>query len=114
MSQNRLDRFLSLSGSKSRLRGSVGQSQLAGIACVLIGASQLPVAFVVSEQSLVFFIMGSGGWLLIGIGVNLFRGKDAFELGWSNNKRISWLSAVWTLLFSLLVVGATGVVLLGL
>lgn len=113
MAQNRLYRLLSTAGSKSRLRGSVGQSQLAGIACVLIGVSQLPVAFVVGEQPLVLFIIGSGGWLLIGIGVNIFRGREGSEV-WGNNERTSWLSAVWTLLFSLFVVVATGVVVLGL
>jgi hypothetical protein len=113
MVQNRLYDLFSISGSESRLRGSVGQSQLTGLACVLIGASQLPLAFVVGEQPLVFFVMGSGGWLLISIGVNLFRRRDALE-GWGNDEQTSWLSAVGTLLFSLFVVVATGVVLVGL
>lgn len=113
MAQNRLYRLLSTSGSESRLRGLISQSQLIGLACVLIGASQLPLAFRVSEQSLVLFIMGCAGWLLIGIGVNLFRGKEGFEVGWSENDRIAWLNAAWTLLLALLVVAATGVILLG-
>jgi hypothetical protein len=113
MAQNRLYDLLSLSESESRLRSSVGQSQLTGLACVLVGASQLPLAFVVSEQSLVVFSMGSGGWLLISIGVNLLQGRDAFG-GWGNDEQTSWLTAVGTLLFSLFVVVATGVVLLRL
>lgn len=79
---------------------------------MLIGVSQLPLAFLVSEQSLVLFIMGCAGWLLIGIGVSLFRGKEGFEIDWNENDRIAWLNAAWTLLLALLIVAATGVSLL--
>jgi len=112
MAQNRLYRHLSSARSGSRLRDSVGQSQLVGLACVLIGASQLPLAFLVSEQSLVLFIMGSGGWLLISMGINLFLGNEAFESRWDSNERTAWLGAVCILLVGLFVVAATAVVLM--
>ncbi|MFC6723694.1 hypothetical protein ACFQE1_04710 [Halobium palmae] len=115
MPQNRLPRLLSLSLSsgESRLRDSIDQSQLTGLACVLVGASQLPLAFLVGEQSLILFVMGCAGWMLIGLGVDLLRGKEAFETGWGESERIEWLSAAWVLLFALFVVAATAVVLLG-
>jgi len=112
MAQNRLYRHLSSARRGSRLRDSVGQSQLVGLACVLIGASQLPLAFLVSEQSLILFVMGCGGWLLISLGINLFRGNEAFESRWDSNERTAWLGAVCILLVGLFVVAATAVVLM--
>jgi hypothetical protein len=73
---------------------------------VLIGLCQLPIGILYREQALVLFITGSGGWLLISIGVNLFQGKEAIG-GWSDSERVAWLSTVGLLLFSLFVVVAT-------
>ena len=102
MTQNRL----------YRLPGSIGQSHLNGLACVLVGVSQLPLAFLVGEQSLVLFIMGCAGLMLASIGVNLLRGKEPFDIHWSENERIAWLSTALNFFWALLVVAATGVILL--
>ncbi|MDS0293085.1 hypothetical protein [Halogeometricum luteum] len=112
MVRNRLSRLLNSSGSESRLRGSVERSHLTGLTCVLVGASQLPLAFS-NERSLALFVTGSGGWLLISIGVNLFRGRGALDFEWTGSERAAWLGSAWLLLFGLLVVAATGAMLSG-
>lgn len=112
MGQNRLSRLLSSSDSESRLLESVRRSQLTGLACVFVGVSQLLLAFL-GERSLAPFVAGSGGWLLISIGVNLFRGRGALDFEWTNSERGAWLGSAWLFVFGLLVVAATGAMVLG-
>jgi predicted membrane channel-forming protein YqfA (hemolysin III family) len=111
MARTRLTRLISSSGDESRLRGPIDRSRLTGLGCVLVGLCQLPLANLYHEQALALFITASGGWLLVGIGMNLFRGKEAFDFGWSDSERVAWLSTVLFLLFGLFVVVATATVL---
>lgn len=112
MVSNRLSRLLSSPDGESRLRGSAERSRLSGLACVLVGVSQLPLAFL-GERSLAPFVIGSGGWLLIGIGVNLAGGRGALDFEWTGSERAAWLGSAWHFAFGLLVVAATGAMRLG-
>lgn len=70
----------------------VTQERLNGLAALLIGVSQLPLAFVLADATgndISLFIIGAGGWLLIGIGVNVFRGMEAFEVDWSESEWVA-------------------------
>jgi hypothetical protein len=84
---------------------------------MLVGVSQLPLAFVLAELSdeyLSLFVIGSGGWLLIGIGINLITGKDAFYNGWTDNERIQWYMAAGLFLLAIVVVVSSGLALLSI
>jgi hypothetical protein len=65
---------------------------------VLVGASQLPLAFLFGGQSWTPFVAGSGGWLLISIGVNHLRGRRALEFEWTGSERAAWLGSAWLFL----------------
>lgn len=96
-------------------RSIIHRNQLYGLTCLLVGMCQLPLAFVYADlpdQPLPLFVIGGGGWLLISAGVNLLQGEKAFQNGWTENERIEWLSAAGLVLLSLLVVAATGHILL--
>jgi hypothetical protein len=89
----------------------INQSQLMGLATVFIGLSQLPMAIIlanVTGHDSSLFVVGAGGWLLIGIGVNLFRGMEAFESKWGKNERLEWLSVTVTVVLALAVVAVSG------
>lgn len=80
-----------------------------GVTCLLVGVAQLPLAFRVADltgESTAMFVMGSGGWLLIGIGINLLRRRSAFEIGWTDSNRIAYLEAAFLIVLSILVVVA--------
>ena len=87
------------------------QSRLKGLAIVSIGISQLPLAFMLADvtgYNISIFVIGTGGWLLISIGVNVFRGKEVFEIGWSESEQVEWLSTVLMVIFAIAVVAAAG------
>lgn len=80
---------------------------LKGLTCMLVGVAQLPLAFRVAEitgESAALFVMGSGGWLLIGIGINLFRRRAPFEITWTDSNRAELLQAVFLVVLSVIVV----------
>jgi hypothetical protein len=89
------------SASPSRSDGDhIGRNRLNGLIAVLVGLNQLTVA-AMSENELALFIGGAGGWLLIAIGVSVFRGKEAFEIDWSESERVAWLITIMQLLLPL-------------
>lgn len=97
--------------SLSGLQRRIDRSQLTGLTTLLVGVSQLPLAFALAENHWALFVMGSGGWLLIGIGINLLQGREAFEIGWTDDDGIEWLVAAAMVGFALLVVAAAGAAL---
>lgn len=83
----------------------INQDQLHGLVAILVGASQLPLAFSIAKpQSLTPFVIGSGGLLLISIGFNIFREKDPFGESKSENKWTTWLSTAMLVILSLAIV----------
>lgn len=99
----------------SPLRNAISRNKLYGLTSVLVGSSQLPLAFLLADltnQSLAVFVIGSGGWLLIGLGINLLQGKRAFHTEWTDNERYRWLIAAVICLLAFVVVIATGLILL--
>ena len=73
---------------------------------MFIGMGQLPLAFIFMEHSLSLFVIGSGSWLLIGIGVNVFRDREAFEIRWSGSKWVEWLNTAVLAMYAIAVVAA--------
>ena len=95
------------------LRSLLDRKRLTGLAVALIGASQvlLGTSRLVgsswsgfTESAWTIFVLGGGGWLLIGIGSNLFRGRAAFDDGWIERERVAWLH---TAVMFVLAVGVT-------
>jgi hypothetical protein len=59
------------------------QARFHGISTLLIGLSEIPLAYVFfAEQVLPRFVLISSGLLLTNIGLNLLRGRTAFENPW--------------------------------
>ena len=113
MTQNQRSNLTTESDGEHSPRGLIDRKRLTGLAVVLIGISQVLLGLSglaesswsgLTESSWVIFVLGGGGWLLIGIGVNLLRGREAFDDGWIESRRVSWLNT--TVMF-VLAVGAT-------
>lgn len=72
----------------NRLRGSkwLEEERLVGVIPLLVGLSLLLLLFSTSLpfETDIVFVMGGGGWLLIGIGVNALSGKDPLQGGWGS------------------------------
>jgi hypothetical protein len=110
MSQNRRSRLAPLSDGDRSLRDRMNQNHLNGLATVLAGMSQLSLAVMfadVTGDDISLFIGGAGGWLLIGIGVNVFQGKEVFDDGWVESKRVTWLLTAVQFILAVAVVAAT-------
>lgn len=108
MTDSRQSGVIDDDGGEQVLRNRIDEHQLAGIACVLVGVSQLPLAFVYAESTPSLFVVGAGGWMLIGIGINLLQGRAAFEIEWADDETISWLIAAVLVVLSIGVVVAAG------
>lgn len=108
MGQNRTHGVADDRTGERGLRDTIDEYRLAGLACVLVGVSQLPLAFIHGEPTTTLFVVGGGGWMLIGIGLNLLQGRGAFEIRWTDNETISWLIAAMLVVFAVLVVVAAG------
>jgi hypothetical protein len=92
------------------LRDWVDQDRLNGLATILIGMSQLPMAFVLADSTgfeIPLFVIVVGSVVLIAIGVNVFRGMEAFEVEWSESERVAWLDTVMRCMFAIVVTAAT-------
>lgn len=117
MNLDRLAGRPSVAGDDGTIRESITRTQFHGLAAVLVGVGQLPLAFVLadlSDEYLSLFVIGSGGWLLIAIGINLLSGKEAFYNGWTDNERIEWFMAAGLFLLAIVVVVASGLALLSM
>lgn len=99
-------------GRDHGIRDRIDRAQLYGLACVLVGVSQLPLAFRLADHYVSVFVVGSGGWLLIATGINLLQGREAFANEWTENERIAWLLAAVMVLFAIGVVAAAGYAIL--
>lgn len=108
MGQNRTHGVADDRSGERGLRDTIDEYRLAGLACVLVGVSQLPLAFIHAESNASLFVVGAGGWMLIGIGINLLQGRRAFEIRWTDNGTISWLIAAMLVVFAVLVFLAAG------
>lgn len=98
------------------IRSAVAPGQLIGLACVLVGLSQLPLSFLVADlagNSLPLFVIGGAGWLLVGIGLDMLRGRRPFEVRRTDSTGAEWLQAVFFVLLSLFVVAASLSTVLG-
>lgn len=110
MSRNRRSDLIGASDGDHGLRDLIDRKRLEGLATVFIGISQLPLAFVFADavhwSSL--FVVGCGGWLLVGIGVNLSQGREAFESGWEvENERLRGVSAAVTFVLAVAVAASS-------
>ena len=81
------------------------QSQFHGVVTILVGISQFPLALVMAGVRT--FVVLSGGILLVSVGLNLLRNKDAFTSAWQNNDRYGLLSNILLLLLTIAVVVAS-------
>lgn len=105
MNLNRIDDLATV-GGRNPLE-TIDKNQITGFATVFVGICQLFIAFTVAgEQSSALFIMGGGGWLLIGIGGNLFRNMEPFENNWGVGERVEWLSTAALLIAAVAMVAA--------
>ena len=114
MDQNQLSGSGAVSSGSHSLRDLVNRNRLNGLATILIGVSQLPLAVMFAdvtgyESSL--FVIGCSGWLLIGVGVNVFRDRGPFELDWTESKRTAWLSTIVTCILAIVVAAAALLIL---
>ena len=107
MDRNWFSGLAAMSDGDHSLGNPINRNRLNGLATVFIGISQLPLAFIFMDHWLSLFVIGSGGWLLIGIGVNVFRGREAFEIGWSGSDRVEWLNTAVIATYAIAVVAAT-------
>lgn len=112
MDQNQSSEAIPLLDRSHSFRGLIARNQLDGIAIVLVGITQVLLGLSglgksswsgLTETSWRFFVLGGGGWLLIGIGVTVFQGRVTFESGdrWGiQSERLAWLSTVVTFLIT--------------
>ena len=81
------------------LSDRVSRHHLNGLAAIVVGLSQLPLAFMFADATgyeSSIYVVGGGGWMLIGVGINEFRGMEAFEIDWSASNRVAWYGTVLT------------------
>ena len=92
MVQNEPSVLATIADGDDSLRDRIGWRQLNAIVAVLIGMSQIVVAMTTNpERSTLFFVVGAGGFLLIGLGVSEFQSKDWFERRPDESKRVAYL-----------------------
>jgi hypothetical protein len=113
MDQNQLSGSGAVSSGGHSLRDLVNRERLNGLAAILVGVSQLPLAVMFAdvtgyESSL--FVIGAGGFLLMAIGANVFRGIGPFELDWTESERVARLSTIMTWIIAV-AVAATAVLI---
>jgi len=95
-----------------RLPGTVSRTQLHGLVALFVGASQAAVALAfTADRAPATFVVGSGGWLLVAIGINLLREGDAFRSDWNEDGELGWIATTLLVVIAVVVVVAAGVVL---
>jgi len=67
----------------------------------------------VALDGLMTFLVGSGGGLLVSIGINLVRSRPAFYNGWREDGKYGRIGLLILILLTGSVVIATGLLLLG-
>lgn len=93
-----------LTSIRERIRG-VTQSQYLGLLVVLVGTSQLPIALgFATDNNQWMLVVGSGGWLLIGIGINLMMGQRALWSDWNESGKHGMISLATLTLLTIAVV----------
>ena len=70
----------------------VDQRQFFGVVAIVLGACQVALTFTLNGSQLL--IVGSGGWLLIGIGSSLIRGRRASESEWNEDGKLGRVAIV--------------------
>lgn len=88
------------------------QAQFGGVIALLVGASQMMVSLV-ALNGLLTFLVGSGGGLLVSIGINLVRNRPAFYNGWKEDGEYGSIGLLILTLLTGCVIIATGLLLLG-
>jgi hypothetical protein len=101
MDQNQSSNVALTSDGDHNLLDPIDQNHIAALGTMLIGTTQVLLGMVIlpsaSGYALTFwsslFLVG-GGWSLIGIGFNVFRGREAFDDGWVESDRVDWLRVI--------------------
>ena len=83
----------------------IGQRQLFGVVAVVLGACQVALTFTLDGSQVL--IVGSGGWLLIGIGSNLIRGRRASYSDWNEDGKLARVVILGLTGFSIWVAATT-------
>lgn len=110
MDQNWVSSLGAVSIGGHRFRDLINRDRLNGLAAIVIGISQLPMAFVLADSTgfdISLYVIGVGGILLIAIGVNVFRGMEAFEVEWSDRVWVAWLDTTIRCIFAIVVAAGT-------
>lgn len=87
----------------------IGQRQLFGVVAIVLGACQVALTFTLDGSQLL--IVGSGGWLLIGIGSNLIRGRRVSYSDWNEDGKLGRVAIVGLTGFSIWVAATTAYLL---
>ena len=101
MDQNQSSNVALTSDGDHNLLDPIDQNHIAALGTMLIGTTQVLLGMVIlpsaSGYALTFwsslFLVG-GGWSLIGIGFNVFRGREAFDDGWVESEQLDRLRTV--------------------
>ncbi len=70
----------------------IDQRQFFGVVAIVLGACQVALTFTLDGSQLL--IVGSGGWLLIGIGSSQIRGRRASESEWNKDGKLGRVAIV--------------------
>jgi hypothetical protein len=87
MGQNQRSILAAISDSDHTPRDLIDRNQFDGFTAIIIGMSQVLLALTFPKGWLLPFVVVSGGFLLISIGINLLQGKEAFENRWEKASR---------------------------
>lgn len=91
----------------------VRHTQFHAVLLVLLGASQLPIALsVAGDHNLMTFVVGSGGWALIAIGIAVFGNTDSYDGWWTDGGIVGLVSDSVLLVLTIAVVAASASVML--
>lgn len=105
--------LVAIPGSNDDLRDRIDRHRLITHTVMLVGVSQLLLVFSypVNSNSLVPFIVGSGGWLLIGIAANSYMGREALVVGWKS-ERGKWIGSIMAFIIAIVMVAVAVWILL--
>ncbi|WP_152416180.1 hypothetical protein [Halococcus hamelinensis] len=106
MAKNSFPALTAVFSREYTLKDRIDHNQLNILSTVLIGLSQLPLAFSFPAQSLwPRFVILCGGSLLVGIGISAYIGEGILQDGGESDEE-KWMSSVIILIFAISVVAA--------
>ena len=111
MDQNQSSDVALTSDGDHTLLNQIDQNHLTGLGAMLVGITQvllgmgtLPQFSGLTVSFWASIFLAGGGWALIGIGFNVFRGREAFDGGWIESEWVNW---VYTVVTFVILVGLT-------